>query len=121
PGFYPWDKNIFKPRVSLGWSPNFRSGFLGKLLGADSTTVLRGGFSITNDYFGQALAVNFNANNTLGFSSSKTISANTYNITNNPGPLITGATMSIRSLPGITVPANLVFPQTQPQDFAQRI
>lgn len=121
PGFYPWDKNNFQPRVSIAWSPNFRSGFLGKLFGADQTSVLRGGFSITNDYFGQALAVNFNANNTLGFSSSQTISANTYNITTNPAPQITGPNMSIRSLPGITVPANLVFPQTQPQNFAQRI
>ena len=121
PGFYPWDKNNFQPRVSIAWSPNFRSGFLGKLFGADTTSVLRGGFSITNDYFGQALAVNFNANNTLGFSASQTISANTYNITTNPAPQITGPNMSIRSLPGITVPANLVFPQTQPQDFQQRI
>lgn len=121
PGFYPWDKNNFQPRVSVAWSPNFRSGFLGKIFGADDTSVLRGGFSITNDYFGQALAVNFNANNTLGFSSSQTISANTYNITTNPGPLITSPTMGIRGLPGITVPGNLVFPQTQPQDFQQRI
>ena len=36
------------------------------------------------------LAVNFDANNTLGFGSSQTISANTYNITTNPAPLITG-------------------------------
>ncbi len=121
PGFYPWDKNNFQPRVSIAWSPNFRSGFLGKVFGADGDSVLRGGFAITNDYFGQALAVNFNANNTLGFSSSTTPAANTYNITTNPAPLITGATQPIRTLPGITVPASLVFPQTQPQNFARRI
>lgn len=121
PGFYPWDKNNFQPRISLAWSPNFRSGFLGKVFGADGDSVLRGGFSITNDYFGQSLAVNFNANNTLGFSSSTTPSANTYNITTNPAPLITGFSQPIRNLPGITIPPSLTFPQTQPQDFARRI
>lgn len=121
PGFYPWDKNNFQPRVSAAWSPNFRSGFLGKLFGADGDSVLRGGFAITNDYFGQALAVNFNANNTLGFSSSNTPAANTYNITTNPAPLITGLGMTIRNLPGITPPANLTFPQQQPANFARRI
>lgn len=121
PGFYPWDKNNFQPRASLAWSPNFRSGLLGKLFGADSTSVLRGGFAITNDYFGQALAVNFNANNTLGFGSSFTISANTHNITTNPGPLITGPAMAIRGLPTVVAPGALTFPQQQPQDFAQRI
>ena len=121
PGFYPWDKNNFQPRVSLAWSPNFRSGILGKLFGADGNGVLRGGFAITNDYFGQALAVNFNANNTLGFGSSFTVSANTHNITTNPGPLITGPNMAIRGLPGVPVPGALTFPQQQPQDFRQRI
>lgn len=121
PGFYPWDKNNFQPRVSMAWSPNFRSGFFGKLFGADGTSVLRGGVSISNDYFGQALAVNFNANNTLGFGSSFTVSANTHNITTNPGPLITGTNMSIRSIPTVVAPGALTFPQQQPQDFAQRI
>lgn len=121
PGFYSWDKNNFQPRVGIAWSPNFRSGFLGKLFGAEDTTVLRGGVAITNDYFGQALAVNFDANNTLGFGSSSNISANTFNITTNPAPLITGLAQNIRNLPLMVNPGNLVFPQQQPQDFAQRI
>jgi hypothetical protein len=119
--FYPWDKNNFQPRLSLAWSPNFRSGFLGKIFGADQTSTLRGGFSITNDYFGQALAVNFDGNNRLGFASNQTISANTYNVSTNPGPLVTGLGMQINNLPGITIPGNLTFPQQQPQDFQRRI
>jgi hypothetical protein len=119
--FYPWDKNNFQPRVSLAWSPNFRSGFLGKIFGADQTSVLRGGFSITNDYFGQALAVNFDGNNRLGFASNQTIAANTYNVSTNPGPLVTGLGMRINNLPGITIPGNLTFPQQQPSNFARRI
>lgn len=121
PGFYSLDKNNFQPRISVAWSPGFKSGFLAKLFGSEEQSVLRGGFAITNDYFGQSLAVNFDGNNTLGFSSSQTPAANTYNITTNPGPLITGLGQAIRTLPLITIPGNLSFPQTQPQDFARRI
>ncbi len=121
PGFYPLDKNNFQPRVAVAWSPAFKSGFWGKLFGTEKQSTLRGGFAITNDYFGQALAVNFDGNNTLGFNPSFTPSANTFNITNNPGPLITSLGMSIRGLPGVNVPPNISFPQTQPQDFSRRI
>ena len=94
---------------------------MGKLFGTEKQSTFRGGFAITNDYFGQALAVNFDGNNTLGFSSNQTPSANTYNVTTNPAPLITGLGMPVRNLPGIATPANLTFPQTQPQDFQRRI
>lgn len=121
PGFYSLDTNNFQPRVAVAWSPAFKTGFLAKVFGSQEESVFRGGFAITNDYFGQALAVNFDANNTLGFASSQTPSANTYNVSTNPGPLITGLGQPIRPLPGINVPGNLVFPQTQPQDFQRRI
>jgi hypothetical protein len=86
--------------------------------------VLRAGFRITNDYFGQALAVNFDANNTLGFSSNLGISANTYNVTTNPGPLFTGFNQTVRTLPlppGGSLPTSLTFPQQQPLDNQRRI
>jgi hypothetical protein len=121
PGFYSLDKNNFQPRAAIAWSPAFRSGFLGKMFGTEKQSTFRGGFAITNDYFGQALAVNFDGNNTLGFSSNQTPSANTYNVTTNPAPPITALGMAIRPLPGITVPGNLTFPQTQPQDGQRRI
>jgi len=121
PGFYPLDKNNFQPRVAVAWSPAFRSGFFGKLFGSEKQSTLRGGFAITNDYFGQALAVNFDGNNTLGFNPSITPSANTFNVTTRPGPQITGLGMPIRGLPFITPPANVSFPQTQPEDFQRRI
>ena len=121
PGFYSLDKNNFQPRVAVAWSPSYKSGFMGKLFGTEKQSTFRGGFAITNDYFGQALAVNFDGNNTLGFSSNQTPSANTYNVTTNPAPLITALGMPVRNLPGIATPANLTFPQTQPQDFQRRI
>lgn len=123
-GFYPWDKNNLQPNISVAWSPNFESGFLRTLFGKENTSVIRGGFRITNDYFGQALAVNFDANNTLGFASQLAISANTYNVTTNPGPLFTGFDQLVRNLPlppGGSLPATLTFPQQQPLDDQRRI
>src|SRR5207237_5322056 len=79
---YPWDKNNFQPRVAVAWSPAFESGPLHMLFGGEGKSSVRSGFALTNDYFGQALAVLFDLNNTLGFSSNTTISANTYNVTN---------------------------------------
>lgn len=111
---YPLDKNNFQPRASIAWSPEFKTGFLSKLFAGGSESVFRAGFAITNDYFGQQLATQWDGANTLGFSSSSSINVNTYNITTNPGPLFTGLGMSIRSLPNLTIPGSLVFPLTAP-------
>jgi len=112
---YNWDKNDFQPRVAVAWSPSFGDGFLSKIFGKndrnEQRSVFRAGFGITNDYFGEQLAVTFNAQNTLGFASSQIISANTYNVTNRPAPLFTSFGQSIRTLPGITIPGALTFPQ----------
>jgi len=121
---YPWDKNNWQPNVAVAWSPNFKDGILKKIFGGDSSSVFRGGFRITNDYFGQALAVNFDANNTLGFASQLDIAANTYNVSTRPGPLFTGFNQLVRSLPlppGGTLPTSLTFPQQQPLDDQRRI
>jgi hypothetical protein len=111
---YSWDKNNFQPRVAFAWSPSFRNGFLGKVFGTSNQSVFRGGFAVTNDYYGQQLAVTFDLNNTLGFSSSDTIAANTFNLTTRPAPLFTGFNQDVRSLPRIDVPGNISFPRTQP-------
>lgn len=112
---YPMDKNNFQPRFSVAWSPEFEGGFLGKLFGKSTESVLRAGFAITNDYFGQQLATNWDGANTLGFSSSASINVNTFNITTNPAPQYTGPSMSIRSLfPPSQIPSSLTFPQTAP-------
>jgi hypothetical protein len=111
---YDFDKNNFQPRVSVAWSPSFKEGFLGKVFGRNNQSVFRGAFSITNDYYGQQLAVTFDLGNTLGFSSSQDISANTFNLTTRPAPLFTGFGQSVRSLPRINNPGNISFPRTQP-------
>ncbi|HEV7904371.1 MAG TPA: TonB-dependent receptor, partial [Pyrinomonadaceae bacterium] len=118
---YDWDKNNFQPRIGVAWSPNFGDNAFGRLIGRNGRSVIRGGFAMVNDYFGQQLAVTFNAQNELGFSTTQAISANTYNLTTNPGPRFTGIGQSIRTLPGITDPGTLVFPQQRPPDNNRRI
>lgn len=112
---YKPDYNNFQPRIAAAWSPDFGDNLFGRLFGRNNQSVIRGGFAITNDYFGQALAVRFDLNNTLGFSSSSATRANQFNLTTNVGPRFTGYDQSVRPLPGISVPTgNLTFPRQAP-------
>ncbi|NJM53778.1 MAG: TonB-dependent receptor, partial [Blastocatellia bacterium] len=105
PGFYSLDKNNFQPRVAVAWSPNFESGFLKAIFGGENKSTIRGGFAITNDYFGQQLAVSFDGLSTIGFTSSSAIAANTFGITAaDRAPQFTGFNQNIRALPGIPAP-----------------
>lgn len=122
---YKWDRNNFQPRVAVAWSPNFKSGFLGNLFGKNGESVIRGGFGITNDYYGQQLAVAFDLNNRLGFSSSLAISAGFCSVepANRLCPLFTGYNQDVRSLLSqfnIPVPTRLTFPQVQSTAAAAR-
>jgi Carboxypeptidase regulatory-like domain len=122
PPMYNWDKDNFQPRIAWAWSPNGGEGFLGRLLGHGGASVFRGGFSLTNDYYGQALAVDWDLNNTLGFTSNYTTPANTYDIRgSNQAPPFTGFGQSIRTLPNVVVPPSLQFPLAQPMDQGERI
>jgi hypothetical protein len=127
---YPLDKNNVQPRVALAWSPNVSGGWLGKLLGTEQQSVFRGGFAMTNDYFGQALALTFDGNNTLGFSASSNINFATFTIYEsgclvatqcNPGPQFTGLSQAVKGLPRLTTPLAATFPQQQPVDDDRRI
>ncbi len=102
---YNWDKNNFQPRIAFAWAPH------------GGKSVLRGGFAMTNDYYGQALAVNFDLNNTLGFTSNFTTPANTFNITSRPAPLFSGFGQTVQTLPLVVVPGSLIFPLQQPSDY----
>jgi len=111
---YNWDRNNLQPRIAVAWSPDFGDNWFGRFIGRNGQSVIRGGFGIFNDYFGQALAVRFDLNNTLGFSSRSQIRANFYNLTTNPGPLFTGFNQSVRTLPNINIPSGISFPRQQP-------
>ena len=120
---YNWDKNNFQPRVAVAWTPKFKSGFLGKIFGSHDESVIRGGFAITNDQYGEQLAVNFDLANAVGFVSNFTTSANTF-CTNNAAcaaPRFTGFGQAVRPLPRVVVPGKLTFPSQQPADGSRRI
>ncbi|MFQ5737666.1 MAG: carboxypeptidase regulatory-like domain-containing protein [Acidobacteriota bacterium] len=120
-GLYSTDKNNFMPRISAAWTPHFESGVLKAIFGGEGQSVFRGGFAMIYDRVGSQLAVSFDRQNSLGFNSATTISANTYNVTDNLAPLFTGFGQDIRSLPGITTPDRLTFPLSKPLDGARRI
>lgn len=118
PGFYKLDKNNFQPRVAFAWTPNVGGGLGRFFFGKEGESVIRGGFGITNDYFGGQLAVSFDGLSTIGFTSSTGISANTYNVTDRPAPRFTGYNQNIRTLPGIPTPVQRF---GTPADEQQRI
>jgi hypothetical protein len=119
---YNWDKNNFQPRVSIAYSPGGApGGFWHSIFGDRGKSAIRAGFALMNDYYGEALAAQFDTNNTLGFTSRQEIAANTFNLTSRPAPLFTGFDQDIRSLPGISVPTGVSFPRQAPSDYKRRI
>jgi hypothetical protein len=119
---YDWDKKNFQPRIAVAWSPGYSKGLLHSIFGDAGKSVVRSGFAITNDYYGQALAVDWDLNNTLGFTSSFNINANTYDtVGSNLAPVFTGFNQDVRSLPNVVVPGSLKFPLSQPLDEGERI
>ncbi len=140
---YNWDKTDFQPRVGVSWAPDFSDGILARVFGKANQSVLRGGFAINGDYFGQALATFFDVRNTLGFGSSFTTGPNTFDVGCSPyqdtssayfgtagncpggvnlGPLFTSISQPIRGvLPAPPVVQGISFPQQQPADNSLRI
>lgn len=121
PGYYKQDWNNFAPSVSFAWSPD-----LGRFLGRDGKSVIRGGFRVTYDRIGSQLAVNFDLNNLAGFTSARNINANTFDVlASDLGPQFTGFNPAVRTLPFPgspgPIPTSLIFPLTVPSDEDQRI
>jgi hypothetical protein len=103
-GFYKMAWNNWQPSIAAAYTPNFGNGILKAIFGEEGKSVFRGGFRIVNDHFGEQLAVSFSALSSIGFTSSTTISPNTYDVTTNLGPLFTGFNQDIRTLPGVPAP-----------------
>ena len=103
-GFYGMDWNNWQPRISAAWTPSFKGGFLKTLFGEEGDSVIRGGFSVTNDNFGQQLAVNFDGLTHVGFTATSSIGANDFNVTDRLGPQFTGFNQDIRNLGNLTIP-----------------
>ncbi|MFB3903726.1 MAG: carboxypeptidase regulatory-like domain-containing protein [Acidobacteriota bacterium] len=121
PGWYEQEWDNFAPRASLAWSPDFDNGVLKAIFGSRGKSVMRGGFGMSYDRVGSALAVFFDLNNELGYSSGWTVPANAFNTSTRPAPLFTGFGQDIRNFPGVVVPDNLEFPLSHPADGSMRI
>jgi Carboxypeptidase regulatory-like domain len=122
PGYYKQDWNNFAPSVAFAWSPDFGDNFFGRLIGRNGKSVVRGGFRMTYDRIGSQLAVNFDLNSVLGFTSGLGNAANTFNASNRLGPLFTGTNPSVRGNPQVgTIPTSLTFPLTISANEDQRI
>lgn len=126
PGYYKQDWNNWAPSVSFAWSPDLGNNTFGRILGREGRSVIRGGFRMTYDRIGSALAVNFDLNNLAGFTSARNINANTYDVFDpDHGPLFSGLNPAVRNLefPSATgpIPTSLQFPLTVPSDEETRI
>ena len=126
PGYYKQDWNNWAPSVSFAWSPELPDNWFGRLVGREGKSVLRGGFRMTYDRIGSALAVNFDLNNLAGFTSARNINANTFDVIDGElGPQFSGFNPNVRTLPfpGASgpIPTTLNFPLTVPSDEDQRI
>ena len=121
-GYYKQDWNNFAPSISAAWSPNFKGGLLKTIFGGDNKSTIRGGFRMTYDRIGSALAVAFDLNSTLGYSSTRSVAANTFNVSNRLGPLFTGVGQNYRNLPVVSpFPGTISFPLQTPPDEDLRI
>jgi hypothetical protein len=118
---YPWDYKNIQPRIGAAWSPSFEKGLLRGIFGSAGKTVIRGGFSIFSDYYGEALATFFDLNDALGYSISDAIPVNTYNVTSKVAPAFTGYNANIRAYPNLSFTNSVSFPQLQPSDMGERI
>lgn len=68
PGFYPWDKNNFAPRLAFAYSPGWKDGLIARLTGGPGATSIRGGYGIAYDGIGTSLATLFSNRNLIGLS-----------------------------------------------------
>jgi hypothetical protein len=122
PGYYEQDWNNFAPSVAFAWSPDLGDNFFSRLIGRNGKSVIRGGFRMTYDRIGSQLAVNFDLNSVLGFTSGLGNAANTFNVSDRLGPLFTGGNPSVRTQPEVgTIPNSLTFPLTISSNEDQRI
>src|SRR6202008_888188 len=107
PGYYNQDWNNWAPSVSVAWSPDFGDNTFGKIFGRNGKSVIRGGFRMTYDSIGSALAVNFDLNNLAGFTSARNNNANTFDVVEGAlGPEFGGFNPNVRALdfPSATEP-----------------
>jgi hypothetical protein len=101
PGFYPFEKTDWSPRVSFAYSPRFGGGLLRRIFGENDKTVIRGGFSRVYDRAGFALLNSFDQIGSAGLTTTLQNPCCTFNQTGAEDlPRITG----INTIPTVNNP-----------------
>ena len=91
PGFYPFEKSDWSPRISIAYSPRFGRGPLQKIFGDNDKTVIRAGFSRVYDRAGFALLNSFDQIGAAGLSTTIQNTCCTFGVTSAEDlPRITG-------------------------------
>jgi carboxypeptidase family protein len=81
PGFYPFEKTDWSPRVSFAYSPRFGGRLLKRIFGENDKTVIRAGFSRVYDRAGFALLNSFDQIGSAGLTTTLQNSCCTFNQT----------------------------------------
>src|SRR6266446_3334144 len=101
PGFYPFEKTDWSPRVSIAYSPRPAGGLLRKIFGDNDKTVIRAGFSRVYDRAGFALLNSFDQIGSAGLTTTLQNPCCTFNQTGAEDlPRITG----INTIPTVNNP-----------------
>jgi TonB dependent receptor len=91
PGFYPFEKTDWSPRISIAYSPRASEGFLKKIVGDNDKTVIRAGFSRVYDRAGFALLNSFDQIGAAGLTTTIQNTCCTFGVTSAEDlPRITG-------------------------------
>lgn len=106
PDYWTPDKLDFAPRFAVAYSPSVGSGFWGKLLGNNLSSI-RAGYSLVFDHFGAGITNSFDTDGSFGLASSMQTSAGALKIGN--APRFTSTTAVPQSLlppaPAISFPS----------------
>ncbi len=110
--YWPMQKNNFAPRLSFAYSPSVGQGFWHKLFGNAGDSVLRAGYGIYYDHFGESIVNLFDEYGSFGLSDSITNPTNV--LTPDTSPRYTGS----HDIPNLTGnPAQTVdYPVVSPTD-----
>jgi hypothetical protein len=94
--YWPMQKTNFSPRLAVAYSPNVGQGFWHKLFGNSGDSVLRAGYGIYYDHYGESIVSLFNQLGSFGLTDSITNPTNV--LTPDTSPRFTG----INNLPSLT-------------------
>jgi hypothetical protein len=72
PGYWAWDYKNLAPRLSMAWSPGYKSGLLGSIFGGPGKSSIRWGAGIYYDHFGQGVINTYDRQGSFGFISTST-------------------------------------------------